>query len=132
MGAATGRPFASRIFLLLTFASVLLRAPIAEARSITGDVDQNSGGYVSQNGGSLPLFTVRAKRGGPTVRLDPSDSAAALSGLYYDTYLPVFGQLTDAGGVTWYSVRLWGALNGWIRADQTETGDPPVPTPIPE
>jgi hypothetical protein len=78
-----------------------------------------------------PLFLVRARRGGPNVRTAPNDAASAYSGLYYDTYLPVLGQVTDASGVVWYSVQLWGALAGWIRADQTETGDPPVPTPEP-
>ncbi len=76
-------------------------------------------------------FVVRARKGGPVVRSAPSETASPLSGLYYDTYLPVLSQQPDAAGVLWYQVRLWGVLNGWIRADQTEPGDPPLPTPRP-
>lgn len=78
-----------------------------------------------------PMFVVRARKGGPVVRSAPHDGATGLSGLYYDTYLPVYSQQSDAAGTLWYQVRLWGVLPGWIRADQTETGDPPPPTPRP-
>jgi hypothetical protein len=76
-----------------------------------------------------PLMVVRAGHGGPVVRRQPNKHSLALSGLYLDTYLPVYAQQVDAQGVRWYQVRLWGTLTGWIRADQTETGDPPPPTP---
>jgi hypothetical protein len=139
-------------------ASILMRTTVTQARSIdddggdyaeadsvqkiafetgvafevTSSVDPLAA-LVTAHGTStnLPLFEVRAKKGGPSIRSAPSDTATSLSGLYYDTYLPVYGQLTDSSGEVWYSVRLWGALNGWIRADQTETGDPPTPTPVP-
>ncbi|HLZ10592.1 MAG TPA: SH3 domain-containing protein [Chloroflexota bacterium] len=52
-----------------------------------------------------------------------------MSGLYYDTYLPVVGQALDSAGTVWYRVTLWGVLDGWIRADQTEIGDPPAAVP---
>jgi hypothetical protein len=74
---------------------------------------------------------VRARRGGAVVRAQPRPDAPVLSGLYYDTYLPVYGQTTDAAGVVWDAVRLWGVLPGWIEAGQTATGDPPPPTPTP-
>jgi hypothetical protein len=78
-----------------------------------------------------PLAVVRARRGGPLVRAAPEAEALALAGLYYDTYLPVYATRVDPAGVLWYQVRLWGVLSGWIRADQTEPGDPPTPTPSP-
>lgn len=78
---------------------------------------------------TVPLVTVRARRGGPEVREGPSDSAPAFSGVYYDTYLPVYARWISPAGALWYQVRLWGVLTGWIRADQTVTGDPPTPTP---
>jgi hypothetical protein len=152
------RPIAFAIVTTLLLARVLVDAPIAAARAIT---DATGGSDIAgtnvlirfsltadDTGGSAsllssvthptgatpdqaPLFLVRALRGGPSVRTAPNDAAPAYSGLYFDTYLPVFGQVTDASGAIWYSVQLWGSLAGWIRADQTETGDPPVPTPAP-
>lgn len=80
---------------------------------------------------ATPLFVVRARKGGPVVRTAPDSHAQELSGLYFDTYLPVLSQRTDSAGTLWYQVRLWGVLPGWIRADQTEPGDPPTPTPRP-
>ena len=76
-----------------------------------------------------PKFVVRAGKGGPSIRASPDEKAASLTGLYFDTYLPVYMEWSDASGMIWYQVRLWGVLTGWIRADQTETGDPPPPTP---
>src|SRR5579883_1312287 len=70
-----------------------------------------------------PQFVVRAGRGGPAVREAPNEKASVLSGLYFDTYLPVYSRWSDAAGIVWYQVRLWGVLTGWIRADQTVTGD---------
>lgn len=81
--------------------------------------------------GQKPLFLVRAGHGGPVVRSEPNPTATPLSGLYYDTYLPVYARIIDASGVLWYQVRLWGTLSGWIRVDQTETGNPPTPTATP-
>lgn len=76
-----------------------------------------------------PRPVVRAGHGGPVVHTAPNAASPALSGLYLDTYLTVRGQQTDAQGVLWYQVKLWGTLTGWIRADQTETGPPPSTTP---
>ncbi|MGH7861433.1 MAG: SH3 domain-containing protein, partial [Candidatus Dormibacteraceae bacterium] len=78
-----------------------------------------------------PRFVVRAGKGGPAIHASPDEKSASLAGLYFDTYLPVYVVWSDASGVVWYQVRLWGVLTGWIRADQTETGDPPPPTPRP-
>ncbi len=80
---------------------------------------------------SRETLLVRARRGGPVVRSEPRLDGTILTGLYYDTYLPVFGQWQDPAGRTWYLVILWGVLPGWILADDTETGDPPTPTPRP-
>lgn len=79
-----------------------------------------------------PLFVVRANHGEAIVRTTPSTQAARVSGLYYDTYLPVFAQAYNASNVLWYAVRLWGVVPGWIRADQTTFGDPPPSTPTAE
>src|SRR5207302_10619296 len=67
---------------------------------------------------ATPVGFVRSLRGGPTVRAAPDDQSAVLSGLYYDTYLPVYSQQRDAHGTIWYQTVLWGTLPGWIRADQ--------------
>jgi hypothetical protein len=75
------------------------------------------------------LFNVRALPGGPNVRTTPSDSGLTLTGLYYDTVLPVYAEWRDTAGTLWYRVQLWGTLQGWIRADQTARGLPPTPAP---
>jgi hypothetical protein len=63
------------------------------------------------------------------VHIIPSVDSPALTGLYYDTYLPVRDKIIDSSGLAWYRVVLWGVLDGWIRADQTEIGDPPPLVP---
>ena len=45
-----------------------------------------------------PQFTVRALLGGPVVRASASESGLALSGLYYDTPLPVFWRISRHKG----------------------------------
>jgi hypothetical protein len=152
------RPVVFAFITVLLLGHVIASPPLANARVVTDDPggsDPGSGNVkirfsltaddsvgnpsllssVTQtseaSSNSEPLFLVRALRGGPNVRTAPNDAAPAYSGLYFDTYLPVFAQVTDASGTIWYAVQLWGALSGWIRADQTETGDPPVPTPAP-
>jgi hypothetical protein len=74
-------------------------------------------------------FVVRARRGSLGVLAQPAPDTSVLSGLYYDTYLPVYAEIVDAKGLLWYEVRIWGVVPGWIRADDTESGDPPAPTP---
>src|ERR1700730_1536727 len=121
----------SSILILLSFGE---KIPVVEARSVDDDSHHvtpttrnqpvSLALFADAVGGSTdttvqpldggvtpptaPLFLVRAKKGGPVVRVGPSQSAAELTGLYYDTYLPVYGQLSDADGVLWYLVRLWG------------------------
>ena len=71
--------------------------------------------------------SARAIRGGPPVRREPDDDSPAISGLYYDTLLPLLDEYVDAAGQRWYRTRLWGVLDGWIRADQVTTD---TPTPV--
>jgi 3D (Asp-Asp-Asp) domain-containing protein len=90
---------------------------------------QNFRAIASSDPSAGPL-QVRAKPGGPAVHVAPDQASPSLSGLYFDTYLPVLEQRVDSAGVNWYRVELWGTLSGWIRAADTETGDPPPPTPV--
>lgn len=144
--------------LLVTFTLILdliLPLPV-EARSIGdgGAIPRTSAGDVEtatthplavpvmattkSNGSSEVLlqkpdvqFVVRARQGTTGVRAQPASDTPVLSGLYYDTYLPVYAEIVDASGLLWYQVRLWGVVNGWIRADDTDSGDPPPPPPVP-
>jgi hypothetical protein len=101
----------------------------ADGTSSSGIVPALAAAAVTFPSAKTPIAIVRASKGGPPVRTQPRADAAALSGLYFDTYLPVYGQAVDPGGALWYAVRLWGVLPGWILASATETGDPPPPAP---
>lgn len=100
------------------------------AASSSGDSNPGLSNYPPATGSSFLPLLVRATKGDSIVRVAPSIDSAPFSGLYYDTYLPVLGKTTDSTGIVWYRVTLWGALDGWIRADQTEFGDPPPKVPV--
>ncbi|MHB1005508.1 MAG: hypothetical protein ACYC3S_07655 [Chloroflexota bacterium] len=71
----------------------------------------------------------RAMRGGPSVRLAPDDDSPLISGLYFDTPLALLEERTTPNGTRWFRTRLWGVVDGWIRADQVtfESGPPARP-----
>ncbi len=129
------RQYSKVVVLIVSLSWFLVPATGAEAQVMTGVSrfgSLNTSNFANSVGSqdNAPPLMVRAKRGGPVVRSGPGDDFRPLSGLYYDTYLPVTGQQTDSSGKLWYSVRLWGCLDGWIRADQIETGDPPLLEPL--
>lgn len=69
----------------------------------------------------------RAVRGGPPVRLAPDDASPVISGLYFDAALPLLEERSAADGARWYRTRLWGVLEGWIKAEHVTTEpSPPV------
>ncbi len=78
---------------------------------------------------TLPNPPPRAVRGGPPVRVAPDESSTAISGLYYDAPLPLLEEHVAADGTRWYRTRLWGVLDGWIRAEHVtiDQGDPVRP-----
>ena len=76
------------------------------------------------------------------MHLAPDPLSPTISGLYYDSPLALTEERTGADGARWFRTRLWGALDGWIRAEHLTTepvepvrpfweGQEPVPTPTP-
>lgn len=70
----------------------------------------------------------RAVRGGPPVRLSPDPQSPIISGLYYDSPLALLEEQSGTDGARWFRTRLWGVLDGWIRADHL-TIEPLAPVP---
>src|SRR5947209_15481491 len=98
--------------LVVNFSGGLARAVVSAAASRTPSAASSDPGAAGIPGTAAfasapglepnaPLKVVRARRGGPIARTGPSQTSAPLSGLYYDTYLNVVGEVTDASGVVW-------------------------------
>ncbi|HLH25381.1 MAG TPA: SH3 domain-containing protein [Chloroflexota bacterium] len=78
-----------------------------------------------------PGQTAYARRGGAYVRAAPSPDADLVSQLFYDTPLPLLGEIDQAGSPAWYQVELWGVLQGWISAAEVLVDQPPPSVPAP-
>lgn len=68
----------------------------------------------------------RARRGSTVIRREPSEASEVIVTLFFDTPLPLLDCEPRQGSPEWYKTRIWGSLEGWVKASQVDTG------PLPE
>lgn len=100
-----------------------LPGPLAPSRPSTAP---GSGATGADNRTPAAQLIGRARRGSTVIRPEPSESSEVITTLFFDTPLPIIDRQPRDGTPQWYKTRIWGVVEGWVKASQVDIG------PLPE